>query len=77
MSILFLVSAAQRNELVEPVALNSFGFGFHRKYASSAFPGSATLITVSAVSIVCLAIYFPVAIMRCKRKQKSAAPTAA
>ena len=44
--------------------------------ASSDFPGSATLIT-SALSIVCLGIYFPTAIMRCKRKPRSDAPNAA
>jgi hypothetical protein len=44
--------------------------------ASSDFPASATLIT-SALSIVCLGIYFPVAVMRCKRKPRSDAPNAA
>lgn len=43
--------------------------------ASSDFPASATLIT-SAVSIVSLGIYFPIAIRRCKRKQRSDAPKA-
>jgi len=40
--------------------------------ASSDFPASMTLIT-SAVSIVSLGVYFPIAIRRCKRKQVSAA----
>lgn len=44
--------------------------------ASSDFPASAMLIT-SALSIVCLGIYFPLAIMRCKRKQASEAHKAA
>jgi hypothetical protein len=37
------------------------------------FRSETALILVSAVSIVSLGIYFPVAIMRCKRKQASAA----
>ena len=40
-------------------------------------PGNATLIIVSAVSIVGLGVYFPIAIMRCKRKQRSDAHNAA
>jgi hypothetical protein len=34
------------------------------------FRSDTTLIIVSAVSVVALGIYFPIAIMRCKRKQK-------
>jgi hypothetical protein len=44
--------------------------------ASSDFPASATLIT-SALSIVSLGVYFPIAIKRCKRKQRSDAHNAA
>lgn len=38
------------------------------------FRSETVLVIVSAVSIVSLAIYFPIAITRCKRKQDSAAP---
>ena len=41
------------------------------------FRSETALIIVSAVSIVSLAIYFPIAIRRCKRKQASAAHKAA
>jgi hypothetical protein len=36
------------------------------------FRGETALIIVSGVSIVSLGIYFPTAIMRCKRKQTTA-----
>jgi hypothetical protein len=36
------------------------------------FRSETALIIVSAVSLLSLGIYFPVAIMRCKRKQSSA-----
>jgi hypothetical protein len=41
------------------------------------FRSETTLIIVSAVSVVSLAIYFPIAIMRCRRKQASEAHKAA
>lgn len=41
------------------------------------FRSDTTLIIVSAVSIVGLGVYFPIAIMRCKRKQRSDAHNAA
>jgi hypothetical protein len=39
--------------------------------------GKMLPLTVSAVSIVSLAIYFPIALARVKRREKSAAPSVA
>jgi hypothetical protein len=41
------------------------------------FPSEPVLISVSALSIVILGLYFPIVITRCKRKQTGHAPNAA